>query len=284
MPAERDRCRDDRPPDREWDVVVVGSGPAGASAGVFAARAGLETCVFDRGSSSIRQCAYLENFLGFPAGIDVPTFCDLARAHLREAGATVVEETVESVARADGGFRVETDAGRVASAEHVVAASTYDASYLRGIDDGALFPDGEFVRDADERGRTPVAGLYLAGPLAGVPSQAIVAAGHGAMAALALLEDRRLEAGYWRPVSAYHDWVVPDGRYGGPDWHGAMDEWFDANPPPERSLGDPEVRDLLAAEKRRRLDMAVDEDERDRRTRRGHAVLRSFLRDARDDA
>jgi thioredoxin reductase (NADPH) len=64
-------------PDREVDLAIVGAGPAGVCAGVYAASEGLSTLVLDRlgpggqagGSSRI------ENFMGFPAGI---TGADLA--------------------------------------------------------------------------------------------------------------------------------------------------------------------------------------------------------------
>lgn len=52
--------------DFDYDVVIVGGGPAGCSAGVFTGRYGLDTVIFDRGRSSLRRCAYLENYLGFP--------------------------------------------------------------------------------------------------------------------------------------------------------------------------------------------------------------------------
>jgi len=57
----------------DQDVLTVGGGPAGCSAGVFCAREGLDTVIFDRGSSSIQQCAFVENYLGFPGGIDDET-------------------------------------------------------------------------------------------------------------------------------------------------------------------------------------------------------------------
>ena len=65
--------RDEGSCDDHHDVVIVGGGPAGCSAGVFCAREGLDTVMFDRGRSSIQRCAHLENFLGFPKGIDIDT-------------------------------------------------------------------------------------------------------------------------------------------------------------------------------------------------------------------
>ena len=62
----------------ECDVVVIGGGPAGCAAGIFTARYGLDTVLFDRGRSSIQRCAHLENYLGFPAGIDVETLYEVS--------------------------------------------------------------------------------------------------------------------------------------------------------------------------------------------------------------
>jgi len=42
--------------------VAVGGWPAGCSASVFTARYGLDTVAFDRGRSSLRQCAHPENY------------------------------------------------------------------------------------------------------------------------------------------------------------------------------------------------------------------------------
>ena len=55
----------------DHDIVIVGGGPAGCSAGVFTARYGLDTHIFDDGRSPIQRCAFLKNYLGFPAGIDI---------------------------------------------------------------------------------------------------------------------------------------------------------------------------------------------------------------------
>ncbi|QLC34750.1 FAD-dependent oxidoreductase (plasmid) [Halarchaeum sp. CBA1220] len=197
------------------DVVVVGGGPAGCAAAVFTARYGLDTVVFDRGPSSIRRCGYLENYLGFPAGIDIETFVTLAHDHVEQSGGDVVADTVESVERADGGFRVATADGRVVRAERVVAAAKYGGDPFLGLDEDAVevvAHDGEKSERfdsayADREGRTPTEGFYVAGPLAGVRDQALVAAGHGAGVGCAIVEDVRREAGYWEAVAAYYDWV-----------------------------------------------------------------------------
>jgi thioredoxin reductase len=53
---------DERVADHDHDVVIIGGGPAGCSAGVFVGREGLDTVIFDRGRSSLLRCGHLENY------------------------------------------------------------------------------------------------------------------------------------------------------------------------------------------------------------------------------
>lgn len=258
------------------DVVVVGCGPAGGSAAVFAAREGLDTVVFDRGTGSLDRCAFLRNYLGFPAGIGVETFQERVRDHAREAGAEVVDDLVESVARSSSGggdgptdeserstderdestdaLVVETQDGRRVRTRYVVAATRYDGSYLRPLDDAdEMFQTHEHGGEARERfdteyaaddGRTPVSGLYVASPAGERDVQAIVAAGRGAHVARSLLEDHRATTGFPGNLAKRYDWVRPDTEFEGewndrdrwreaieartPDDHGLVDAEFDA--------------------------------------------------------
>src|SRR5581483_459806 len=95
-------------PDEIYDLAVVGAGPAGLAASVYAASEGLKTITFD-GSAAGGQAgtsSRIENYLGFPAGI---SGADLTRNALLQAqrfGARVsVPERVTSL-RLDGGHRV----------------------------------------------------------------------------------------------------------------------------------------------------------------------------------
>jgi thioredoxin reductase len=189
------------------DVIVVGGGVAGLSAAVFTARHGLDTLVVDAGESIIRRNAHLENFPGFPAGVNARLLLDLLGEQVENAGARRRRGTVTRIEQDEdeSDFAVETDAGERYHAQYVVAATKNATDYLTGIDGVGIIDRGKTFVDTDERGRTGVDGLYAAGRLAEKPHQAVVCAGHGAEVAIAILEDDD------RPF--YHDWVAPDGYF-----------------------------------------------------------------------
>jgi thioredoxin reductase len=192
------------------DVVVIGGGVAGLSAATFTARADFETVVLDAGDSILRRNAHLENFPGFPAGIDARLFLDLLAEQAERAGCRRVEATVTRLRRADADserprFGVETAGGDRYESRYVVVATKNTVDYLAGVAEVELVDRGKTFVATDERGRTGVPGLYAAGRLAGKPHQAVVSAGHGAEVAVTLLEDDD------RPF--YHDWVAPEGYF-----------------------------------------------------------------------
>jgi thioredoxin reductase len=187
------------------EVVVVGGGVAGLSAAVFTARHGLDTLVLDSGESILRRNAHLENFPGFPAGVNGRQLLDLLDEQAAEAGCEQVTATVERVEQRDDGFAVETATGDRYHTEYVVAATKNAVGYLESVDGVGIIDRGKAFVDTDERGRTGVEGLYAAGRLAEKPHQAVVCAGHGAEVGVTILEDDD------RPF--YHDWVAPEGYF-----------------------------------------------------------------------
>ncbi|PSP72851.1 thioredoxin reductase [Halobacteriales archaeon QS_3_64_16] len=296
--------------DYHYDLVVCGGGPAGCSAGVFCARYGLDTMIFDRGRSSIKRCAYLGNYLGFPAGIDVETFYELIQDHAEEAGCVIRPDLVESIERADGnrdeddddeggGFVVTPQEGAPVSARRVIAVARYDGTYLRPLDRGdgddggstGMFEkieyDGEerevFDREyADRNGKTLIRGLYVASPSAETDRQAIVAAGRGARVGLAVLTAVRREAGYPEAIVDRYDWMRKGSEL--TDEHAAREcyrERFDEGVPDDHDPTETRLADLREAEIDRRLASYLDREAIDARTAAGQRAILRRLDDER---
>jgi hypothetical protein len=268
--------------DLDRDVVVVGGGPAGSSAAVFTARYGLDTVVFDRGNAALQRCAYLENYLGFPGGVDVETFYDLMAAHVEEMGADLVDDMVIGVERVDDGERrlaVETQDGRWVTATAVVAAAWYDGSYLRPLGEEAMFSEQEHHGELEERfdpdypdadGRTPVEGLYVAAPAGDRNDQAIISAGQGAHVARSVIEDHRRAAGYPAGVAEEYDWLRSTSEFSG-EWaeRDRWREWFHSEVGDDHGLDDERLAELRERYIDRAFDTAVEEAEAERRADRG---------------
>ncbi|WP_306056786.1 NAD(P)/FAD-dependent oxidoreductase [Natronococcus wangiae] len=194
------------------DVCIVGGGVAGLAASIFTSRAGLETLVVDGGESILERNASLENYPGFPDGIDARRYLQLTREQARNAGATFELGRVIGVEPIDesdleAGFVLETEAGEPLEARRVIAASWADSDYLVPLDVGRKQRGNKYFVSVDEGGRTAVDGVYAAGRIADEPHQAIIAAGHGAKVGFAVVYDS--------DVNFYYDWVVPEGYFTG---------------------------------------------------------------------
>lgn len=190
------------------DVAVIGGGVAGRTVGLFTARHGLDTTIIDAGSSLLRRNAHLENYPGFPGGVDARRLLDLMREQCEDAGCRWIEASVERLAQTKGGFEATTDDDRQIGATHAVAATKNAVDYLDAIDDLTVINRGSkaFV-ETDRRGHTGVERLYAAGRLAEVPHQTIACAGHGATVAITILEEAN--------TPFYQDWVAPEGYFTG---------------------------------------------------------------------
>jgi thioredoxin reductase len=188
-------------------VLVVGGGVAGLSAALFTARAGLSTRVVSTGESILERNAHLENYPGFPLGVNPRLLLDMMRDQAERAGVAFSDGEVESVGTEGEEFSVTTAEGDHFEADYVVAASWSDPSYLDGLDVDLVDRGSKTFVGVEAFGSTTVDGLYAAGRLAEQHHQTVVAAGHGAQVGLAIAEDS--------DVDFYHDWTVPEGYFTG---------------------------------------------------------------------
>jgi thioredoxin reductase (NADPH) len=113
----------------DFEIVIIGGGPAGLAAGLYAARATRRTLLIERKvmGGQIALTSVVENYPGFPEGING---FDLGQAMHRQAeqyGLQTEYTEVTAVHRADGVFRLQTpDGERVARALIVTAGADYN--------------------------------------------------------------------------------------------------------------------------------------------------------------
>jgi thioredoxin reductase (NADPH) len=142
------------------DVIVIGSGPAGYTAALYAARAQLAPVVFEGTSfgGALMTTTEVENYPGFRDGIHGPELMDQMREQALRFGADLRMEDVESVSL-DGPVKSVTTAdGDTVHARAVILAMGAAARYLnvpgehdligRGVSSCATC-DGFFFRDQD---------------------------------------------------------------------------------------------------------------------------------------
>lgn len=110
--------------DEIWDVVIVGGGPAGLSAAVYAPRAGLRALVVERGmpGGQMLETSTIENYPGFPDPISGVELADKMRAQAERLGAMFVTAAAVGLVLRDGGWEVRTDEEAV-RARSVIAAT-----------------------------------------------------------------------------------------------------------------------------------------------------------------
>lgn len=109
-----------------YDVAVVGAGPAGLAAAVYAASEGLSTIVVEGNApgGQAGTSSKIENYLGFPSGISGAQLA--SRGHLQALKFGVrfaISRDVVSTAQVDGVHRLILDGGLAVCARTVVIAS-----------------------------------------------------------------------------------------------------------------------------------------------------------------
>jgi thioredoxin reductase (NADPH) len=123
-------------------LVIIGSGPAGWTAAIYAARANLQPLVIEgaiseenrlRGTLPLGQLnltTEVENFPGFPEGILGPDLMLRMREQAERYGSRIVSEDVTDVDLSRRPFRVTDSAGTTLEAQALIIATGASANYL----------------------------------------------------------------------------------------------------------------------------------------------------------
>lgn len=172
-----------------FDVLIVGAGPTGASAALFTAKAGKQTLVIDN-DKSVTKRAWIENHYGV-AEITGPDLIETGKKQASKFGAEIVQATVSTISKTEGGFKVETDQGEY-EAKHVILATgmSVDLAETAGLTTKpGTEPRIKTVLDVDTSGKTNIDGIWAAGTVAGVSMHTIITAGDGAKVAINVISE-----------------------------------------------------------------------------------------------
>ncbi|MEM1550659.1 MAG: thioredoxin-disulfide reductase [Candidatus Bathyarchaeia archaeon] len=109
----------------KWDLIIVGAGPAGLTAGIYGARSGLRTLILEKGvaGGALNEIPFIENYPGFPDGVSGQELAEKLVSQCRKFGAELREYEETTGIDISGEEKVvKTDRGAY-SAESVIIAS-----------------------------------------------------------------------------------------------------------------------------------------------------------------
>lgn len=142
------------------DCLIIGSGPAGYTAAIYAARAGMKPVIIAGPvqGGQLTTTNEIENYPGFPDAVSGFDLMDKMRLQAEKFGAEIIYETVTKVDFSNRPFAITTDAEQTITALAVIIATGAVAKYL-GIEGEKKYAgmgvsacavcDGFFYRNQD---------------------------------------------------------------------------------------------------------------------------------------
>ena len=118
--------------EKKVKVLIIGSGPAGYTAGIYASRANLSPLIYEgnQPGGQLTQTTEIENFPGYPEGIQGPEMMNQIRQQALRFGAEIVSKTIAKVDFSNRPFRCEDEDGEVIMADTVIVSTGASAKYL----------------------------------------------------------------------------------------------------------------------------------------------------------
>ncbi|CAI8024170.1 Thioredoxin reductase [Geodia barretti] len=111
---------------QDYDVAIVGGGPAGLTAGIYCSRYGLRTVIIEKmmGGAQVINTERIENYPGLPNGIPGAEFGPMLQDHAMKAGASVKLAEASRVGLSGDHRTVSTDDGDILAKAVIIAAGS----------------------------------------------------------------------------------------------------------------------------------------------------------------
>lgn len=124
-------------------VAIIGSGPAGWTAAIYASRANLQPILFEGAEpgGQLMTTTDVENFPGFPKGILGPELMQTMREQALRFGTEVIRETVDSLKREGEEFVIEAG-GKTYRSKTAILSTGASAKRLGLVSEKALYGKG----------------------------------------------------------------------------------------------------------------------------------------------
>lgn len=108
------------------DVAIVGAGPAGIAASIYLKRAGIDVTLFEKDEIGglLLNAYFVENYPGFPLGVNGKKLCELMKKHLIEWNIKPIKKEVKSITIEKNNFLLNTQEGKSIFKALILATGT----------------------------------------------------------------------------------------------------------------------------------------------------------------
>jgi thioredoxin reductase (NADPH) len=115
-----------------FDVIIIGSGPAGYSAGIYSARANLKTLMISgwEEGGQLMLTTDVENYPGFASAVQGPDLMLQMKKQAEHVGVEMLQDMVNSIDFSSRPFAMKTDLGKEFQAKSVIIATGAQAKWL----------------------------------------------------------------------------------------------------------------------------------------------------------